>query len=194
MPSHAQHSKDGRLFIVSGPSGCGKTTLCAAWLAQAPELRLSVSCTTRPPRTGEVNGREYYFLSPEDFDAQHRNGAFLECALVHGNWYGTRRADVETMLGEGHDVLLEIDWQGASQVAEQLPDACRIFILPPSLDVLRERLVARGLDDEAVIARRLAAARDEMAHAAEAHHRIVNNVFEDALAELLEIYRTARRR
>jgi len=183
------HPQQGRVFIVSGPSGCGKTTLCAAWLARAPNLRLSISCTTRPPRPGERDGHEYFFLRPEAFEAQKQHGAFLEYALVHGNWYGTRRADVEAMLGKGYDVLLEIDWQGAAQVAEQLPDACRIFILPPTLEALRERLMARGLDDEAVIVRRLAAARDEMVHAAEAQYCIVNDVFERALAELLEVYR-----
>jgi len=188
MGKHGHCRAKGRLFIVSGPSGSGKTTLCAAWLSKSPNLRLSVSCTTRRPRPGEADGREYYFLSRDTFEAQKQERAFLECALVHGNWYGTRRRDVENMVCLGHDVLLEIDWQGAAQVAEQLPDACRIFILPPSLDVLRTRLVARGLDDEAVIARRLAAAEAEMAHATEAQHRVVNETFDDALAELLKIY------
>jgi len=183
--------KQGRLFIVSGPSGSGKTTLCAAWLEKSPNLRLSISCTTRKPRAGEVDGREYHFLDMAVLERQKRDGAFLECALVHDNWYGTRRRDVETMLSRGHDVLLEIDWQGALQVAEQLPDACRIFILPPSPDVLRARLVARGLDNEEVITRRLAAAKDEIAHASEAQYCIVNETFDDALTELLRIYHSA---
>lgn len=179
------------MFIISGPSGSGKTTLCAAWLEKSPKLRLSISCTTRCPRTGEVDGCEYYFLSHDTFEKQKRDGAFLECARVHDNWYGTRKADVEALISQGHDILLEIDWQGAAQVAEQLPDACRIFILPPTLDALRARLVTRGLDDEEVIARRLATAQAEMAHATEAQHRIVNETFDDALAELLRIYHSA---
>ncbi len=181
--------KRGRLFIVSGPSGSGKTTLCAAWLEQALNLHLSISCTTRPPRAGDVDGRDYHFLSFDEFEAQKQAGAFLEYAFVYDNWYGTRKRDIEAMLDAGCDVLLEIDWQGAAQVAEKLPEACRIFILPPSLDELRARLVVRGLDAPAVIEQRLAVAQAEMEHAAEAGHRIVNEAFDDALAELLVIYR-----
>ena len=181
--------KRGRLFIVTGPSGSGKTTLCAAWLEQTPNLLLSVSCTTRPPRAGDIDGGDYHFLRLDEFETRKQAGEFLECAFVHGNWYGTRESDVEAMLEAGSNVLLEIDWQGAAQVAEKLPEACRIFILPPSPDVLRARLVARGLDDPSVIERRLNAAEAEMAHAKEAKCRIVNEIFDDALAELLAIYR-----
>jgi len=178
----------GRLFIVSGPSGAGKSSLCAALLQHCEQLKLSVSCTTRPPRPGEVDGREYHFLSVADFEQQRESGAFLEWANVHGNLYGTRQSDVERMLAEG-DVLLEIDWQGAAQVAARMPEAIRIFILPPSLEALRQRLMARGQDDEGVIARRLAAAEAEMSHADEAHHIIVNDDFETALTALLALFR-----
>jgi len=179
----------GRLFIVSGPSGAGKSSLCAAWLEQCPELRLAISATTRAPRPGEKNGREYYFLDRQTFEQQRDQGAFLEWAHVHGQLYGTRRADVEHMLVAGKDVLLEIDWQGAAQVAEKMPQAIRIFILPPSIDILRERLRQRGQDDAATIERRVAAAETEMAHAGEAAFRIVNDDFGQALQQLLEIYR-----
>ncbi len=177
----------GRLFIVSGPSGAGKSSLCAALLERHPELCLSVSCTTRPQRPGERDGREYHFLSREVFERQRDAGAFLEWALVHGNLYGTRQADVERLLAEGRDVLLEIDWQGAAQVAARIPGAVRIFILPPSIDELRRRLTGRGQDDASVIDRRVAAAEAEMAHAGEAHHRIINDDFDASLRELEKI-------
>ncbi len=182
----------GALYIVSGPSGSGKTSLCAAWLAHCPNLRLSISATTRPPRPGEKDGADYFFLSEADFETGKRANAFLECALVHGHWYGTRMSDVDAMRATGHDVLLEIDWQGAGQVAAKCPDVCRIFILPPSLAVLRERLIQRGQDGESVIARRLDAAGEEIAHANEADFRIVNNTFEKTLQELLSIYHKHR--
>ncbi|HXH65191.1 MAG TPA: guanylate kinase [Mariprofundaceae bacterium] len=177
-----------RLFVVSGPSGSGKTSLCRAWMERCPELRLSISSTTRPPRPGEVDGRDYHFLSPAEFERQLAAGAFLESAVVHGHRYGTRKADVERMLAEGFDVLLEIDWQGAQQVAAKLPDAFRIFIMPPSLEELRRRLIGRGQDSAEVVASRMAAAESEMAHADEAHVRIVNDDFAQALERLLALY------
>jgi len=179
----------GRLFVISGPSGAGKSSLCAALLKACPNLRLSISCTTRPPRPGEVDGREYHFLSREAFERQRDAGAFLEWALVHGNLYGTRQSDVEAMLEEGSDVLLEIDWQGAAQVAEKMPQAVRLFVLPPSLDVLRQRLIDRAQDDAEIVARRVAAAEAEMAHADEAHHQLVNDDFNSTLQALIEIVR-----
>lgn len=179
-----------RLFVVSGPSGSGKTTLCHAWLARASRLRLSISCTTRRPRRSEEEGREYHFLDRQAFENLKREGAFLEWAKVHGNYYGTRAADVDAMLAGGFDVLLEIDWQGAAQVAEKRPDCCRIFILPPSLDVLRQRLNWRSEDDTDVIEHRLAAAQAEMAHAGEADYQIVNDDFDKALDQLLALYRS----
>jgi len=181
----------GRLFIVSGPSGAGKSSLCAAWLERCPELKLSISCTTRPPRPGEQDGREYHFLSRDVFEAERDAGAFLEWAHVHGHLYGTREKDVRAMLSAGHDVLLEIDWQGAEQVAEKIPAAIRIFILPPSLSALRERLVSRGQDDAASIEKRLAAAEVEMAHADEAHYQLINDDFGRALEELLRIHQSS---
>lgn len=181
--------KKGSLYIVSGPSGSGKTTLCAALLEAAPDLRLSVSCTTRPPRPGEQDGREYHFLDEAAFERQREEAAFLESAYVHGHWYGTRADDVEKMLQQSEDVLLEIDWQGAAQVAAKMPEACRIFILPPSIEVLEARLRSRGQDNEAVIAKRIAAAMGELAHADEAAYRIVNDDFDRATADLHAAYR-----
>ncbi len=177
----------GRLYIVSGPSGAGKSSLCQALLQRRPELRLAISCTTRQPRPGEVDGEDYHFLSAEAFDAAIAKGDFLEWAHVHGNRYGTRRSDVLAAFSEGLDVLLEIDWQGAAAVARKMPEAVRIFILPPSLDALRDRLRSRGQDTSEVIERRLRAAEEEIAHAEEAHHRIVNADFDLALQELLRI-------
>lgn len=177
----------GRLFVVSGPSGAGKSSLCAALLESCPGLKLSVSCTTRSPRPSEQNGREYFFLAPDEFEAERERGGFLEWAEVHGHLYGTRRADVEAMLAAGDDVLLEIDWQGARQVAEKVPAAIRIFILPPSLEELRRRLMLRAQDPEEVVDRRLAAARSEMDHAGEARYQVVNADFDRALAELRSI-------
>jgi len=186
-----QHKK-GSLFIVSGPSGSGKTSLCTALIRQCSELRLSVSATTRPPRSGEEHGKDYFFLSEEAFASEKQANAFLECALVHGHWYGTRAADVESLRTRGFDVLLEIDWQGAAQVAAKRPDARRVFILPPSMNVLRKRLVERGQDNARVIEQRIKAAADEIAHANDAEFRIVNNKFDDALQTLLSIYNTQR--
>jgi len=178
----------GQLFIVSGPSGAGKSSLCAALLEQRSNLQLSISCTTREPRPGETDGREYHFLSRQQFEAQRDAGEFLEWANVHGNLYGTRQRDVETILAGGADVLLEIDWQGAAQVADRMPDAVRIFILPPSVEELRHRLTGRGQDAAEVIDRRVAAAEAEMAHAAEAQYRVVNSDFDTALVELKAIF------
>jgi len=180
----------GRLFIVSGPSGAGKSSLCHALLQHCPNLKLSISCTTREPRPGESDGCEYHFLGRDEFLRQCDQGAFLEWATVHGNLYGTRQRDVEAIMAAGADVLLEIDWQGARQVAEKMPSAIRMFILPPSLDELRRRLVARGQDDDAVVNRRVAAAEAEMAHAGEAHHQIVNDDFDATFAQLLKIFST----
>jgi guanylate kinase len=174
----------GRLFTISGPSGAGKSSLCAALLKSGPDLTLSVSCTTRTPRSGEMNGKEYHFLSLTDFVAQRQSGHFLEWANVHGHLYGTRQSDAEALLSNGNDVLLEIDWQGARQVAEKMPDTIRIFILPPSLDELRRRLIMRGQDDAHTVSNRVAAAEAEMSHVDEAHFQIVNVDFDRALLEL----------
>lgn len=178
----------GELFIVSGPSGSGKSSLCDALLKQSPNLYLSISCTTREPRPGEADGREYHFLTRELFETERDDGAFLEWASVHENLYGTRKSDVEAALDSGRDILLEIDWQGAAQVAAEIPQVHRIFILPPSIETLRQRLTSRGQDDDTVISRRVAAAESEMGHAGEAHYQIVNDRFDDALEEIQTIY------
>jgi len=182
--------KQGALFVISGPSGSGKTSLCSALLEQCPNLRLSISATTRAPRPGETDGIDYHFLTPEVFDSGVEQGAFLEHARVHGHQYGTRSADVEILRDKGFDALLEIDWQGAAQVAACCPDACRIFILPPSIDELHKRLTGRGQDDAAVIERRVAAAESELEHADEADFRVVNDDFDVALYKLLDIVRS----
>jgi len=176
----------GKLFIISGPSGAGKSSLCQALLDTCPNLNLSTSCTTRTPRPGEQDGREYHFLTSKTFKQQQENGAFLESALVHGHHYGTRQQDVEVLLEQNKDVLLEIDWQGAAQVAAKLP-AIRIFILPPCVETLRQRLTERGQDNEAVIEQRVAAAQAEIEHADEAQYQIVNDDFDTALQQLIQL-------
>jgi len=177
-----------RLFVISGPSGAGKSSLCAALLKDCPKLKLSISCTTRTPRPGEKDGREYHFLDVESFEEQKQAGAFLEWAKVHDHFYGTRQSDVLAVLQQGDDVLLEIDWQGAAQVAEKMPEKTveiiRIFILPPSIEALRERLVMRGQDDAEVVDRRVAAAEAEMSHAGEAHYQLINDDFNESLEAL----------
>ncbi len=180
----------GKLFIISGPSGAGKSSLCTELLKACPNLNLSISCTTRTPRPGEKNGKEYHFLTVEDFERQKETGAFLESALVHGNYYGTRQSDVEALLNQGKDVLLEIDWQGAAQVAKKVPPAIRIFILPPSVEALRERLTNRGQDDDKIIQQRVAAAQAEMEHANEAQHQIINDDFDIALKQLVHLVKS----
>ncbi|MDQ7001631.1 MAG: guanylate kinase [Ghiorsea sp.] len=177
----------GKLFIISGPSGAGKSSLCSKLLEACPNLSLSISCTTRSPRPAEKNSREYHFLSLQDFKSQKDNGDFLESALVHHNYYGTRQSDVESLLNHGQDVLLEIDWQGAAQVTQKIPSATRIFILPPSIEVLHQRLTQRGQDDSGVIEQRVAAAQAELDHAYEAQYQVVNDNFDDALASLIQL-------
>ena len=182
----------GNLYIVAAPSGAGKTTLVHLLLAQTPALRLSISTTTRTPRPGEQDGREYHFVSVADFQARIADGAFLEWAEVHGNFYGTSRAWIAAEMTAGNDVLLEIDWQGAAQVRQHFPQAIGIFILPPSMDVLTRRLTGRGTDSADVIARRLRAAREEMRHVAEFEYVIINDVLQVALADLQAILRSTR--
>jgi guanylate kinase len=174
----------GNLFMVVAPSGAGKSTLVNALLASDPAIRLSISYTTRPPRSKERDGEHYHFASVEDFLERHAQGEFLESAEVHGNYYATSRVWIEEQMKSGHDVLLEIDWQGAQQVKKQFHNAVEIFILPPSLEALEERLKKRGQDEPNVITRRLLAAGSEMAHAAEAEYVVINENFERALADL----------
>ncbi len=184
----------GHVFVVAAPSGAGKSSLVSALLEQDGSIRLSVSFTTRAPRPGETHGREYHFVSREEFAACKARGEFLEAAEVHGNWYGTSRPWIEKQLSDGADVLLEIDWQGAQQVRRHFPQAVGIFILPPSLEALRARLDQRGQDRADVIERRLQAARGEMAHAPELDSVIINEGFEQALAELAAIVTATRLR
>ena len=182
----------GNLFIVSAPSGAGKTSLVAALIDTLEGLRMSVSHTTRPQRDGEENGVNYHFTDRDRFLDMVNNGDFLEHAEVFGNLYGTSTAAVQEVLDAGDDVILEIDWQGAQQVRRLVEDAISIFILPPSLDELADRLRGRGKDAEQVIAQRLAGAQAEMAHYPEFDFLVVNNEFERALADLAAIVRSAR--
>jgi guanylate kinase len=184
----------GSLFLVVAPSGAGKSTLVNALLARDSNIRLSVSYTTRPPRSGDQDGREYHFVSIEDFMQRRADGEFLESAEVHGNYYATSRRWIEEKVSAGIDVLLEIDWQGARQVKAQFPHAVGIFILPPSFEALESRLKKRGQDTEPVIARRLLAAGSEMAHAPEFDYVIVNEEFETALGQLAAIVTATRLR
>lgn len=184
----------GSLFIVAAPSGAGKSTLVNALLAQEPGIKLSISTTTRPPRPGETHGKEYFFTSAEDFVARADAGEFLEWAEVHGNYYGTSRLIVEQEMKTGTDILLEIDWQGARQVRKQFPTAAGIFILPPSIAALEERLYKRGQDEPNVITKRLLAAGGEIAHAPEFEYAIINEEFNVALSEMSAIVRATRAR
>ena len=182
----------GQLFIVSAPSGAGKSSLVKALLERDPAIRLSVSYTTRAPRAGEVDGVHYHFVGREDFLARMARAEFLESAEVYGNFYGTSHPWIQGEMSAGRDILLEIDWQGAAQVRRLMPQAKSIFILPPSLDELRRRLEGRGTDSDEVIARRLAAAREDISHALEFDYLVVNDRFEEALTDLLAIARCGR--
>lgn len=182
----------GNLFIVTAPSGAGKTTLVRGLLAEDPRVHLSISYTTRAPRDGEVDGRDYHFVDPATFRLMRERGDFLEWAEVHGNFYGSSRVWLQSQMDAGRDILLEIDWQGARQVRAVFPGAIGIFILPPSLSELENRLNGRGKDSPEVIARRLAAAKEEMSHAGEFSYVIINNELHEALADLCAIVRAAR--
>jgi guanylate kinase len=182
----------GNLFIVCAPSGAGKTTLVAALLKADPGIRLSVSYTTRKPRAGEVNGREYHFVDPPKFQEMAAAGAFLESALVHGNHYGTSQPWINEQRAAGADILLEIDWQGAAQVRKMMPDVVGIFILPPSFEALVSRLNTRAQDPPDVIARRIAAAREEISHVREFNYVIINDKFDEAVLDLASIVRARR--
>jgi len=178
----------GTLFIVAAPSGAGKSSLVNAVLAKEPGIALSISFTSRAPRPGERHAQHYHFVSKDEFKRMVADGDFFEHALVHGDYKGTARQSVEPQLASGKDVLLEIDWQGARQVREQVPDSVSVFILPPSRDALQTRMRNRGQDSEETIARRLAAAREEMSHYDEFDYVIVNEHFDAAAAELRAIF------
>lgn len=183
--------RQGTALVISAPSGTGKTTLIRMLREEFPRLRYSVSCTTRAPRQGERDGVDYHFLSREDFLRRRDEGFFAEWAEVHDNFYGTPLAPVRDTLREGGDVLFDIDVQGARQLKASLPEAFRIFILPPSREELRRRLRQRGLDSEGVMRRRLANARDELREAAGYDALIVNDRLEDAYAQLRAAYGAA---
>jgi len=174
----------GTLYTISAPSGAGKTSLVAALLEKSTGLKVSTSHTTRPKRPGEIDGVDYHFVSKEQFQTMLKQQAFLEHAQVFNNNYGTSRQWVDDTLASGSDVILEIDWQGAAQIHQQLPDTVSIFVLPPSKNTLLERLTQRGQDGPEVIAQRIAEAQTEMSHFADADYLIINDVFTTALDEL----------
>ena len=184
----------GNLFIICAPSGAGKTSLVRALLKADPQIRLSVSFSTRAPRPGEVDGRDYHFVTAEKFQQMTDKGEFLESAFVHGNHYGTSQRWIAEQRAAGGDILLEIDWQGAAQVRKLEPEAIGIFVLPPSVDSLLERLNQRGQDSPDVIARRLAAADEEISHASEFDYVIINDDFTAAVQDLVCIVRAQRLR
>jgi guanylate kinase len=178
----------GKLYIIAAPSGAGKTSLVKQLISDLDQLAVSISHTTRPMRPSEVHGQDYYFISVPEFQAMLAQQAFLECAQVFDNFYGTAQHTVEDKLKKGLDVILEIDWQGAQQIKQLLPDSVSIFILPPSTDVLLQRLRGRGQDDEATIARRMRDAVNEIRHHDEFDYLVVNDDFDQALAELKSIF------
>lgn len=182
----------GHLYIVAAPSGAGKTTLVRLLLEKDPDINVSISSTTRLPRTGESDGREYHFVGVQNFLDMVSQGEFLEWAEVHGNYYGTSKRWIEKEMEAGRDVLLEIDWQGAQQVRKVFPKAIGIFILPPSLEELKSRLSGRGTDSAETIARRIAAARDEMRHVDEFDYVIINDDLQQALDNLKSIVCASR--
>jgi guanylate kinase len=183
----------GCLFVIAAPSGGGKTSLVNALLEQDSRLALSISHTTRGPRPGEENGRHYHFVSSPEFESMAKDGEFMEYARVFDHHYGSNRSSVAKQLQQGLDVILEIDWQGARQVRAVFPDCCCIFIIPPSLDVLRARLTGRGQDSAAVIQRRMRDAQAEISHWDEFDQLVVNNNFELALEELRSIINDHRK-
>lgn len=189
----ATETRRGKLFIIASPSGGGKTSLVNALLADDIQLALSVSHTTRKPRSKESSGKQYHFISMKSFRKLVEEDAFLEHAMVFGNFYGTHAGALDQQLNLGLDVILEIDWQGAAQVRKVFPDCCSIFILPPSYEVLRQRLSRRAEDSEEIIERRMREAQSEISHWSEFDHLIVNEDFDSALEELKTIVSCNRR-
>ena len=187
MTSSPSPARRGRLFVIAAPSGAGKTSLVRALMEREPRLRFSISYTTRPQRPTETHGRDYFFVSKDEFAAMVGRGEFLEHAQVFDNFYGTALGQVEASLAGGQDLILEIDWQGAQQIRRALPECRSIFILPPSRQELERRLRGRGTDAEDVIQRRLRDAAADMAHWREFDHVVVNDDFGQALAQLQDI-------
>lgn len=184
---------EGRLIVISAPSGAGKTSLVNALLERDSRLAASVSHTTRRKRRDEVDGKHYFFVKETKFDEMRDEGAFLEHATVFGNAYGTSQEEVARTLADGKDVVLEIDWQGAAQVRARFPGALSVFVLPPSMDALLERLRVRGQDGAEEIERRWRQAVDDIAHCDEFNYVVVNNVFDEALEKLAGIIDAERR-
>ena len=187
-------SMRGTLYIVAAPSGAGKSSIVNAVLARDPQIALSISFTSRQPRPGERHAQHYNFVTADEFKAMIRAGDFFEYAQVHGDWKGTARQSVEPQLAAGKDVLREIDWQGARQVRDKVPDAVAVFILPPSRQALEQRMRNRGQDSETVIQQRLDAAREEMSHFDEFDYVIVNEVFDAAVDDMCAIFTASRLR
>ena len=179
----------GHLYVISAPSGTGKTSLVKALIEKDPSIRLSVSTTTREPRAGEVNGEDYFFVNKEDFDRQINDNEFIEWAFVYGNFYGTSATLVKNSINSGQKILLEIDWQGAFQIKQRYNREMLtlIFIMPPSLEILKERLQKRGQDKIRVISDRLATAKEEIAKSSNFDYVIINDNFETAVCELYRI-------
>ena len=184
----------GTLIIITAPSGAGKTTLVRGLLERDPNVQLSISYTTRDPRPGEEQGRDYQFVDVAQFRALRDQGEFLEWAEVHGNYYATSKTWLKAQMSAGRDILLEIDWQGAQQVRKVFPEAVGVFVLPPSMDELENRLRGRGTDSADVIARRLLGARGEMRHVGEFDYVILNNELQEAIGDLVAVVRAARLR
>ncbi|MFH1156457.1 MAG: guanylate kinase [Pseudomonadota bacterium] len=180
-------SRRGKIIVVSAPSGAGKTSLCRIILKRFPELSYSVSHTTRPPRTGEINGLDYFFITHEAFEQRIREGAWAEWARVHGNCYGTSREFIQEALTRGSSLLLDIDVQGAAQIKAAFPEAVRVFIMAPSRDILEKRLRSRGTDSEDVIQKRLENAVREMEYKDTYEYCIINDVLDDTVRELAAI-------
>jgi guanylate kinase len=182
----------GNILIVAAPSGAGKTSMVRELLNADSQVQLSISYTTRAPRPGEVDGTHYHFVSKETFISMLNQGDFLESAEVYGNHYGTSQSWIEKVRSTGRDILLEIDWQGAQQVRKLFPEAISIFVLPPSVAALRERLSGRGQDSEDVINGRVAVAQDDMSHVSEFDYVIINDKFDVAVQDLISIVRAER--
>ena len=182
----------GLLLVISAPSGGGKGTILQELFAQDENLRLSVSATTRGPRPGEEHGKQYYFLSREEFEGLIQEGEMLEHAEYVGNYYGTPRQPVEDWMDQGHDVVLEIEVKGGAQVKQLMPEGVSIFILPPSMKVLEKRLRGRGTEDEETIQKRLAKAREEIPHAKDYDYIVYNDALEDAVSDLRAIIKAEK--
>ena len=187
-----REKREGTLFVVTAPSGAGKTSLIEAVMKDDPTLKISVSYTTRKPRPGEKEGVDYHFVDERTFRAMQDRGDFLESAEVHGNHYGTAKQVILEAIAKGEDLILEIDWQGAQRVRRLYPEAVGIFILPPTVQELERRMRARAQDSDTVIRRRVANARDELAHAGEFKYAIINKDFETARRELAGIIQRER--